>query len=115
MLVAVLDQSVVCTAKDAGRFQLLQDDPIFIQADLQFIPLSNIQCTAKLDRQHHSAQLVHSSHNSRCFHSLRSPLTIHAYNRLISFIIQYSFCSVNDFKQKFIPLRIDLPTGVRKW
>lgn len=115
MLVAVLNQGAVCTTENTGRFQLLQDNSVFIQTDLQFIPLSNIQCAAKLDRQHYSAQFVHSSHDSRCFHSLRSPLTIHTFNRLISFIIQYSLCSVNDFKQKFIPRRIDFPMGVQLW
>lgn len=115
MLITVFDQSTVGAAEDAGRFQFLQDDFILIQADLQFIPLCNIQCPAKFDRKNHSSQFVYSSYNPRCFHRLRSPLTVNTANRLIFLIIQYSFCSVNVFKQKFIHSRIDFPMGVWLW
>jgi hypothetical protein len=68
MLVAVLHKLVIGTTENASRFQFLQDDLIIVQADLQFVPFCNVQCTPQLNRQYDPAKLIHLANYTRRSH-----------------------------------------------
>ena len=68
ILAAVTDQAPVGTAEDAGRFVLLQHDPVVFHEDLQLVPLRNIQSPAQLNGQNDPSQIVDLANNSSRLH-----------------------------------------------
>ena len=71
------------TAEHAGRFKLLQNDPVVFHVDFQFVPFGNIQGTAQLNRQDNSAQFIHFPDNSGRLHKSFAPFLLEE-NILIS-------------------------------
>jgi hypothetical protein len=68
ILPAVGNQTPGRATENTGRLKLLQDDPVILHVDFQFVPLFNIQGTAKLDGQNNSAKIINLSDDSGGFH-----------------------------------------------
>ena len=69
ILAAVGDQAAGGSAENTGGLELLQDDPVILHENFQFVALSNIQSPPQFDRQHDSAELIHFTDNTSRLHS----------------------------------------------
>ena len=55
ILPAVGNQTPGGTTEHAGRFKLLQDDPVILHVDFQFIPLGNVQRPPEFNGEYDSS------------------------------------------------------------
>ena len=58
------DQITERTAEYACRLKLLQNDPVVLHVNFQFIPFRNVQCAAQFDGQNDSSQFIHFPDNA---------------------------------------------------
>lgn len=73
---AIGNQASGRAAEDAGRLKLLQNDPVILHIDLQFVPFGNIQRTPQFNRQNDSSQIINFTNNTSRFHYGDLPLKI---------------------------------------
>ena len=73
------DQISERTAENTGRLKFLQNNPVVLHIDFQFVPLGNVQGTAQFDGQHNSSQFIHFPDDACRFHKFHcfSLQTIH--------------------------------------
>ena len=67
------NQTLRRCAEDAGRFQLLQNDPVIFHENFQFIPLSDIQHSPQLDGKNDSSELINLANDACRLHKQPTP------------------------------------------
>jgi high-affinity K+ transport system ATPase subunit B len=62
-------------AENTGRLVFLQHDPVVLHENFQLVPLRDIQCTAQLNGQDDTAQIVNLANDTSRLH-VQFPLTV---------------------------------------